>query len=339
MVNIRDVARQAGVAPITVSRVINQPESVTPATRERVLRVIADLNYVPNTLAKSLRSRQSHTLALMLSDITNPFWTTVARGVEDAASKHGYHVILCNTDEDPVKEAASLTLLLQRRVDGIIIAPTTNEHQRLAALKRQQTACVLIDRRVDGFKADTVYGDSAEAARQLVDHLIGLGHRRIALINGPAAISSARDREAGYRAALKMRRVPVDESLILSGEFKQSSGHQLAQRLLARQPRPTAIFAANNFIAVGVLQVLHAAGLRLPDDMSLVCVDDVPYASVVDPFLTVAAQPAYDMGATAARLLIERLVAGRNLRPRTVVLPPELIIRRSSGPPADQSGA
>ncbi len=339
MVNIRDVARQAGVAPITVSRVINQPESVTPATRERVLRVIAALDYVPNTLAKSLRSRQSHTLALMLSDITNPFWTTVARGVEDAASGRGYHVILCNTDEDPAKETTYLTLLLQRRVDGIIIAPTTNDHRRLAALKRQQTACVLIDRRVDGFKADVVYGDSIEGARRLVEHLIELGHRRIALVNGPAAISSARDREAGYRAALKAHHLPVDEALVVSGDFKQASGYQLARRLLARERPPTAIFAANNFIAVGVLQALHEAGVRLPEDMSLVCFDDVPHASAIDPFLTVAAQPAYEMGVTAARLLIERLAAQRNLRPRAVVMPPEVIVRRSSGPPADRASA
>lgn len=332
MVTIRDVARQAGVAPITVSRVINHAAGVNAATRERVQQVIDELNYVPNTLAKSLRSRQSQLLALMLSDITNPFWTTVARGVEDAASEHGFHVILCNTDEDPAKEATYLNLLLQRRVDGIIIAPATNDPQRLTALKRQQTACVLIDRRVDGFKADMVYGDSGEGARLLMEHLIALGHRAIALINGPATISPACDRAAGYRAALTAQGLPVDDNLILSGDFKQSSGYQLARQLLAREPRPTAIFAANNFIAVGVLQALSEAGVRLPDDMSLVCIDDVPHASAVDPFLTVAAQPAYEMGATAARLLMERLAARRNLRPRTVVLPPEVIIRRSSGP-------
>jgi len=332
VVTIRDVARQAGVAPITVSRVINQAAGVNAATRARVQQVIDEMNYVPNTLAKSLRSRQSRLLALMLSDITNPFWTTVARGVEDAASEQGFHVILCNTDEDPAKEATYLNLLLQRRVDGIIIAPTTNDLQRLAALKRQQTACVLIDRRVAGFKADVVYGDSGEGARRLVAHLIELGHRAIALINGPATISPAGDREAGYRAALTAGGLPVDDTLILSGDFKQTSGYQLARQLLAREPRPTAIFAANNFIAVGVLQALSEAGLRVPDDLSLVCIDDVPHASAIDPFLTVAAQPAYEMGATAARLLMERLAAQRNLRPRTVVLPPELIIRRSSGP-------
>ncbi len=331
MVNIRDVARRAGVAPITVSRVINNSSNVHPATRARVQKAIAELHYVPNTLAKSLRSRQSHTIALILSDITNPFWPTVARGVEDAAAERGFHTILCNTDENPDKEATYLNLLLQRRVDGIIIAPTTNDKDRLALLKRQQVLCVLIDRRVDGFKADVVYGDSREGARLLVEHLLGLGHERIALINGPSSISSAQDREEGYRTALRQRHVRIDENLILRGDFKQDSGYQLTRKIMTRRPRPTAIFAANNFIAIGALQALREVGLRVPEDMALVCMDDIPHVSEIDPFLTVAVQPAYEMGATAARLLIERLTARRNLRPREVVLPPTLIIRRSCG--------
>ncbi len=331
MVNIRDVAKAAGVAPITVSRVINNSGSVNAVTRDRVQKAIEELHYVPNTLAKSLRSKQSHTLALILSDITNPFWPTVARGVEDAAAEKGFQTILCNTDEDPAKEATYLNLLLQRRVDGIIIAPTTNDKTRLASLARQQVPCVLIDRRVAGFKADVVYGDSREGARLLVEHLLNLGHERIALINGPSAISSAEDREAGYRAALRQHHISVDETLILRGDFKQDSGCQLTRHIVQFIPRPTAIFAANNFMAIGALQALREAGLRIPDDMALVCMDDIPYVSAIDPFLTVAAQPAYEMGATAARLLIERLTAQRQLRLREVVLPPTLIIRRSCG--------
>jgi LacI family transcriptional regulator len=331
MSNIRDVAKLAGVAPITVSRVMNGGEDVTEETRQRVQRAIDQLYYVPNSLARSLRSRQSHTIALILSDITNPFWTTVARGVEDTASEHDYRTMLCNTDENPAKEANYLSLLVERRVDGVIVAPATREKKNLALLKQQQVPYVLIDRRVAGVKVDAVYGDSRRGARMLIDHLIAIGHQRIALINGPITISSAQDRADGYRESLAVHNLPVDEDLIFQGDFKQASGYRLAQQALACGPRPTAIFAANNFIALGVLQALQEAGLRVPEDMALVCIDDLPYLSAIDPLLTVAAQPAYEMGAAAARLLVERLTTHRTSRAREVVLQPQLIIRRSCG--------
>lgn len=331
MSNIRDVAKLAGVAPITVSRVINGADSVTDETRQRVQSAIDQLHYVPNTLARSLRSRQSHIIALIMSDITNPFWTTVARGVEDTAAENNYRTILCNTDESAAKEATYLSLLVERRVDGVIVAPVTREKKDLALLKQQQVPCVLIDRRVDGFTADAVYGDSRQGARLLIDHLIEVGHRRIALINGPSTISSAQDRAEGYREALQVHGLQVNEDLIFQGDFKQESGCRLAKLALAYTPRPTAIFAANNFIALGVLQALQEAGLRVPGDMALVCIDDLPYLSAIDPLLTVATQPAYEMGAAAAQLLIERLTTHRTSRARKVVLPPQLIIRRSCG--------
>jgi LacI family transcriptional regulator len=296
-----------------------------------VLQAIDQLHYVPNTLARSLRSHQSHTIALIVPDITNPFWTTVARGVEDTAAENDYRTILCNTDEDPVKETNYLHLLVERRVDGVIIAPATCEKKRLALVKQLQMPCVLIDRRVAGFMADSVYGDSRSGARMLIDHLIDLGHRRIALINGPSTISSAQDRADGYRESLETHGIAVEESLIFQGEFKQESGYRLSGQTLACDPRPTAIFAANNFIALGVLQALQEADLRVPEDMALVCIDDVPYLSAIDPFLTVAAQPAYEMGESAARLLIERLTTNRTSEVREIVLAPQLIIRRSCG--------
>ncbi len=331
MTNIRDVAKLAGVAPITVSRVINGADSVTEDTRQRVQYAINQLHYVPNTLARSLRSRQSHTIALIVSDITNPFWTTIARGVEDTAAENDYRTILCNTDENPAKETNYLNLLVERRVDGVIIAPATREKKRLVLLKQLQVPCVLIDRRVDGFKADQVYGDSRAGARLLIDHLIGLGHRHIALVNGPDTISTAQDRAEGYRMSLEAHGYAVEENLIFQGDFKQESGYRLTQQVIAYDPRPTAIFAANNFIAIGVLQALQEAALRVPEDIALVCIDDVHYLSAIDPFLTVAAQPAYEMGESAARLLIERLTTHRAGKAREVVLPPQLIIRRSCG--------
>jgi LacI family transcriptional regulator len=331
MSNIRDVAKLAGVAPITVSRVVNGGVGVTEETRHRVQHAIDQLHYVPNTLARSLRSRQSHTIALIMSDITNPFWTTVARGVEDTAAENDYRTMLCNTDESQAKEANYLSVLVERRVDGVIVAPVTREKKNLALLRQQQVPCVLIDRRVDGFKVDTVYGDSRHGAQLLIDHLIAVGHRRIALINGPSTISSAQDRADGYRESLAAHGLPMNEGLIFQGDFKQDSGCRLAKSALACDPRPTAIFAANNFIALGVLQALQEMELRVPEDMALVCIDDLPYHSAIDPLLTVAAQPAYEMGKAAARLLVERLTTHRTGKVREVVLPPQLIIRRSCG--------
>src|SRR5512139_135818 len=214
MTNIRDVAKLAGVAPITVSRVINGAKNVTEDTRQRVQHAIDQLHYVPNALARSLRSHQTNIFALIVSDITNPFWTTVARGVEDTAAENGFRTILCNTDEDPVKETTYLNLLVERRIDGVIIAPATGDKKRLALLKQLQVPCVLIDRRVEGFKADLVYGDSRTGARLLIDHLIDLGHRRIVLINGPATISSARDRAEGYRESLEAHGLEREVGLV-----------------------------------------------------------------------------------------------------------------------------
>jgi LacI family transcriptional regulator len=331
MVTIRDVAKLAGVSPITVSRVINNSQGVNRLTRERVQRAVEGLHYVPNTLAKSLRSKKTHTMALVVSDITNPFWTTIARGVEDTAAKNGFHVILCNTDENPEKEANYINILLQRRVDGIIIAPTTNDKRRLSALTRQKVPCVLIDRQVNGFKADVVRSNNLEGARQLTRHLLTLGHRRIAMLSGPTWVSTAEERVRGYCQALQEQGVPDEEHLITRSDYKQEGGYLSVKELLTTVPRPTAIIAANNFMAIGALQALRDAGLRVPEDIALVCFDDIPQASLIYPFLTVSNQCAYEMGTTSAQLLMERLKDKKNRRRREIELETTLIIRKSCG--------
>ncbi len=331
MVTIRDVAKLAGVAPITVSRVMNDSSEVSAATRERVKKAIEELHYLPNTLAKSLRSKQTHTIALVVSDITNPFWTTIARGVDDMATRNGFHVILGNTDESPEKEANYINILLQRRVDGIIIAPTTNDKKRLAVLKRQKVPCVLIDRQVDGFKSDVVHSNTCEGAHRLTQHLLNLGHRRIAIVTGPASVSTAEDRVRGYSQAMRECGVPDQEQTIERSNYKQDGGYASVRTLLNREPRPTAIIAANNFMAIGALQAIIQAGLRVPEDIALACFDDIPHLSTIYPFLTVVDQPAYEMGATSAQLLIDRLTAHKHRKVREVVLETELIIRKSCG--------
>jgi LacI family transcriptional regulator len=331
LATIGDVARHAGVSPVTVSRVINGGRNVKQATRERVFQAINDLNYVPSGVARSLRSKRTNALALLVPDITNPFWTTVSRGVEDAAQNGDYSVLLCNTDEEPEKLLRYLDVILSQRVDGAIVTPYDSNADNLSRLRERKIPTVIIDRRIDGWEVDTISGDSISGARELVRHLIHLGHHRIAVISGPMTTSSAEDRVIGYILALVEAGLPVDQRLIKRGEFRSSSGEELAYRVLDEGINPTAIFATNNTIAMGVIKAVEQRGLRIPLDIALVCFDDFPNLSRVFPFLTVAVQPAYDMGVRAAELLLNRLSNSNNLPPRHIVFPTRMVIRYSCG--------
>lgn len=336
MPTIRDVAKRAGVAPITVSRVINNSGYVSTETRDRVEAAIAELGYVPNTLARSLRFKKTNTLALVLPDITNPFWTTVARGVEDAASDRGFNVILCNTDESETEQAKYLTVLLQKQIDGIVLAPARSTAEPVEFIQKQGVPVVVLDRRVPCTQVDMVRGDSVKGAHRLVRLLMTLGHRRIAMLAGPQDVSTAVDRVAGYRQALAETGLDVGGDLVYYGEYTQASGYEMTQQALTGAPRPTALFAANNFIAIGSLRALRDAGLQVPEDMALVCFDDLPTAFVIDPFLTVAAQPAYEMGHQATELLLARLSGLAPAEYQEIVLPTETIVRKSAGPLPDK---
>jgi LacI family transcriptional regulator len=336
MPTIRDVAKRAGVAPITVSRVVNSSGYVSQETRERVEAAVTELGYVPNTLARSLRFKKTNTLALVLPDITNPFWTTVARGVEDAASDRGFNVILCNTDESEAEEGKYLTVLLQKQIDGVVLAPARSTAEPVELIQKQRVPVVVIDRQVPHAQVDVVRCDSIKGAYQLVRHLLSLGHGRIAMLAGPPDVSTAVDRVAGYHQALAETGLEAQAELVRYGEFTQASGYDMAQQALTCRPRPTALFAANNFIAIGALRALRDAGVRVPADMTLVAFDDLPPAFVIDPFLTVVAQPAYQMGHKATELLLARLSGQAPAEYQHLLLPTEMIVRRSSGPPPEQ---
>lgn len=337
---LHDVAAKAGVSAITVSRALNNTGYVSSHTRQRILDAASELNYVPNALASSLRSQRTQLLALLLTDVTNPFWTTVARGVEDTAIDAGYAVILCNTDEDPTKEARYLDLLLRRRIDGLLIAPTVASTELLHNLKRRNVPFVLIDRQVSGLVADIVRGDSYTGAYQLTAHLLETGYRQIAMIGGPTTVSTGEDRVRGYLAALQAAGIGPDSGLIRRGPYRQSWGCAAMEDLLASGRRPAAIFAANNVIALGVLEALRAHDLRVPEDVAVVSFDDFPPSVGAQPFLTAAVQPAAEMGRQAIRLLLERL-AQPGGEPRDIILPTQLIVRQSCGcaPAAPPSAA
>jgi LacI family transcriptional regulator len=326
---------------MTVSRALNDSGYVSRSARARIQAAVAELNFVPNRLAGSLRHHRTSTLALVLTDITNPFFTTIARGVEDTASEQGFNVMYCNTDESEPEQAEQLSLLVQKRVDGILLVSAGLSAEPIKFLQEHDVPVVLIDRRIPGVAIDCVCGDSEQGAYELTRLLLGLGHRRIAMLSGPRDVSTAAERVAGYRRALAEAGIPgsgagdnVDD-LVHWGAFTLASGYQLTQELLAISPRPTAVFAANNFLAIGSYRALRAAGLRVPADVAIVAFDDLPASLILEPFLTVASQPAYEMGCRATELLLARL-SGRApaeaAGPQNLVLPTEIVVRGSSGP-------
>jgi LacI family transcriptional regulator len=331
MPTIHDVAKRAGVAPITVSRVINDSGYASPETRKRVEMAIAELGYVPNVLARSLRSKRTNTIALVITDITNPFFTSISRGVEDTASAAGYTTIYCNTDESEEKEKKYLHWFLQKRVDGILLVPAHNTPDSVEFIQEQGTAVVLLDRKIPCLEIDVVRCDSEAGAYSLIKLLIDRGHRHIAALGGPRGVSTVEDRITGYRRALAEASL-TDYEHVYYGPFTQDSGYDLATQALAHTPPPTAIFGANNFISIGAMKALRDSGVRVPEEMAVVSFDDLPSTLVVDPFLTVAAQPAYQMGQKAAELLLNRLSGETPQECEEIILPIEIIVRRSSGP-------
>ncbi len=343
MATIHDVAARAGVAPITVSRVLNNSGYVSETTRLRVEAAATELDYVPNMLARSLRSNRTNTLALVLTDITNPFWTTVARGVEDVASEQGFNVILCNTDEQDAKQEQYLSVLMQRRVDGFLLVPTSSTSAPVKMIQKQKIPLVVLDRRVPDVAVDMVRGASQDGAYQLMRYLLEQGHRQIAILSGPKSVSTSLERIAGCRQAYAEASVAFDAQWIQHGKYTAKGGYAMTQRAIAWHPRPTAIFACNNFIAMGALKRIKESGLRVPEDISIVGFDDLPPSWDLDPFLTVAAQPAYAIGQQATELLLQRITgpddADGLAECRDVVLPAEIHIRRSCRRISEQDDA
>jgi LacI family transcriptional regulator len=337
---MRDVASKAGVSPMTVSRVINDSPRVNDGTRRRVEAAIADLGYVPNRLARGLIRRKTGALGVIVPDVANPFFTLVVRGAEEVAWRAGYHVILCNTQADLERERGYLEDMLAFQVEGLLIAPVSDRSRpHLRALTQNNVPFVLIDRSIAGYEGDLVQGDSIGGARLLVEHLLELGHRRIAMITETNEVSTARDRVRGYREALEAAGVAFEEGLVAETSALDPRGaHDATFRLLDLAEPPTAIFAVNNIAVVGVAEAARERGLAVPGDLALVCFDDIEYASRFHPFLTAMVQPAETFGTIATQLLLDRLAGRVAKRRRLVVLPADFVVRESSGAGAPAAG-
>ena len=324
MPTVLDVAKRAGVAPITVSRVINNSGYISQATRERVEAAAKELGYVPNTIARGLRSKRTMTLALVVTDITNPYFTLMARGVEDVAGDSGYTVVYCNSDESEAKEEKYVNILAQRQVDGVLLVPSCGNVKTIKFLLSNDITVVALDRRVSGVEIDSVRSDSQDGANRLINLLIRLGHKRIAMITGPKDVSTSVDRVTGYQQALSEADLDENE-LVYYGAFNQESGYEFTNQAMLHSPRPTAIFGANNFITIGIIKALHDLKIDVPGDVSVVGFDDLPESMLVNPFITVARQPAYEMGRIATELLLKRISIELDEEYQELILPTEII--------------
>lgn len=322
----------SGVSAMTVSRVINGGGRVSPETRRRVEDAIAELGYVPNRLARGLSRQRTGTLALVVPDVANPFFTAIVRASEEVARRVDYHVILGDTRADLALEREIVEDLISHRVEGALIAPVSDRSlPHLRRLEQFGVPFVLIDRRVPGTQCDAVLGDSTGGARRLVEHLLSLGHRRIGFIVESDEVSTARERRAGYEVALTAAGIDVDPELVVRTSADPAGGVAGMARLLELEPRPTAVFTVNNLVALGAIEAVRAAGLEVPDDVALVCFDDIEYASRLYPFLTAMEQPAHTFGTLSTQLLLDRIEGREPHRPREVVLPGEFIVRKSCG--------
>ena len=324
VINMASVARRAGVSSATVSRVLNDGPYIKQATRERVLAAIEVLGYRPSRVARSLRVNQSRIIGLLISDIQNPFFTSLVRAVEDVAYRNQYTIFLCNSDENTSKEAMYLDLMYSEKVAGIIITPTCERRNPCQKLIEHGLPMVAVDRRLLDVDIDTVVIDNIGGAYQLVSNLIADGHRDIAAILGTQAITTGRERYEGYVRALAAHGLPLRPEWVFTVPPNESSGYQSALKLLQRPDRPTAIFTGNNLLALGTLRAVYELNLRIAEDIALGTFDEMSLMTLLLPDLNVVAQPTYDIGAVATDLLLKR-IANPGLPTQEVVFKASLL--------------
>ncbi|MET7485892.1 LacI family DNA-binding transcriptional regulator [Streptomyces sp. NPDC005538] len=344
MATMADVARSAGVSVATVSHVLNDTRPVLPATRQAVLTAIEELGYTPNTLARSLVTSRTRSIGLAVSAISNPYFTEILQGVEAGALEHGYSLLIADPHDDPEHERKVVQLLHERRVDGMIVAPSADPDALVAYLGRHSVPTVFLDRVVDApvgdasgdaLPFDQVCAENIEPTARLVTHLAGLGHRRIGLVAGLPGLSTTRERIAGYRHGLATAGLPHDERLLAHGDSESDAAERATATLLSLAAPPTALITANNAMTIGALRALRGRGLSVPGDLALCCFDDFAWADLFEPRLTAIAQPSREMGAEALRLLLDRLAAPD--RPAQLLrLPCAFVHRTSCGCPERQ---
>ncbi|AYG61235.1 LacI family DNA-binding transcriptional regulator [Rhizobium jaguaris] len=327
-----DVAVAAGVSVATVSAAVNGTAPVSKKLRERIEQAIQEIGYKRNAVARSLKMGTTTTVGLVVADITNPFFTDVVAVIQDVLHRAGYAVMLCCTDESASLQEEQISLLLDRMVDGLIIAAAGDDDGLRRHLRGTNTPVVLIDRLCHDLDADAVVVDNEDAVKSATKYIIDLGHRNIGYISGSLSTSTGRDRLAGYRAALQEAGIEYGDEFVRLGNFRAKDAYTATMQLLTRPDRPSAIFAANNLMVIGVMKAIRDAGLDCPGDISVAGFDDFPWADVFQPNLTTIAQPVQAIGEQAAELILSRVADKKRREPRHIVLKGRLMIRESCRP-------
>jgi len=340
MANILDIARKAGVSVGTVSNVLNHSATVKESLRKRVLEAVDAVGYQPSQLARGLRRVKTNMIGMIIPDITNPFFPAVVRGAEDIAFSRGYRLILCNTDNDHAKEIFHLNELRAYLPAGLIVIPSnfSDLTEQAESYRKMGSAIVCVDRLPKHWKGDAVTADNEGGAYAATRSLLSLGHRRIATITGPLHLTNAAERLAGFRRAMRAENVVVAPEYVQEATFERYAGYSKTMLLLRMIPRPTAIFAGNDLIAFGVLQAIREAGLRCPEDISLIGFDDMEPAAMLNPELSSVSQPGYQLGTTAASILIDR-VDGDLSPAKQIVLQTAVQLRHSVVPVQEEEEA
>lgn len=328
-VTIYDVAREASVSMATVSRVVNNNPNVKPQTRKKVFEAIERLGYRPNAVARGLASKKTTTVGVVIPDISNAIFAEVARGIEDIANMYHYNIILCNADKKKDKEIRVINTLLEKQVDGLLFMGGAVTEDHIQAFKTSSVPIVLCATTDEGDNYPSVDIDHIGAAEDAVSTLIQNGHRHIAMISGTLQdASNGFARYQGYKNALEKAGIPFNEDLVRIGNYRYESGLEVTHHFLEMQDKPTAIFAANDEMAIGAIHAIQDKGLRVPEDISVISVDNVRMASMVRPLLSTVAQPMYDIGAVSMRLLT-KLMKKESVTNSRVILPHEIILRQS----------
>ncbi|HTJ94952.1 MAG TPA: LacI family DNA-binding transcriptional regulator [Pararobbsia sp.] len=332
MATIKDVAARAGVSFTTVSHVVNNTRPVSSEVRAKVEAAIREMNFVPSAVARSLKARTTSTIGVVVPNSTNPYFAEMSRGIEAYCERHGYCVILGNSDDEPEKQRKYLRVMIERRIDGLIVASAGDEGTLAEALGRTDVPVVIVDREVPGVRADLVQIDHEQGAYIAARHLLELGHRRIACISGPSRMVVSDARVKGFSRALEEHGVEIDACLLLAGDYTSGGGYEAAVSLLDGH-RPTAIFATNDVMALGVLRAAAERGLVVPRDLSVVGFDDIQLARYFYPALTTVGQSIIMLGERAAETLIGRVTKAVEGEPRRHVVAPELKVRESTAAP------
>lgn len=327
---MKDIARMAGVSVATVSRALHNPNIVTPETREKVLSAAEELNYLPNRLAQSLRTRKSRIIGLVVPDVINPIYTELVEIIQQQFDELGYSLILCESGENPKKELNYLRLLQGWNAAGIIIAPVAKTDITSPIWKAVADKLIQLSRYVPGIPSGAILSDNYGGAWRATNHLISLGYKRIAMISGPLTVNTARDRTGGYFKALHDANITVPSELVIHGMFSEEEGYKATKKFLSLSEPPEAIFSGSNLLTIGSLTALKDAGIRIPDDIAVVSFDDLNTGAILNPPLTCVAQRLGEIGRGAVNLILSSM-EGKSLQNKIITVPTDLVVRESCG--------